>query len=594
MTAVEQFQESVFKATNIKNVIWVDDFFKEDTDREKGVERLKEQIKILCENDDITQLESIPQLAHIDFSAPISIIYNQLPTDAIDVEFILSKFDNIQDDLNEDSFQSFSELFGRHFHFEAMSLTNWNKRKDELVKCKNTLFFVDLDFSKDGGAQDEGKYIIEFLLKNKSDSQYCVLFTHNCQHGSAEEEQRLEVIRQLPGDIKHHTFSVLSKSIFNDENDELGIEFKAPELLKRAFIRKLCCELASSISDEMKKCIDDINNQLNQHSVYELDGSIFHRTLKEGASEFEVLHRLFSLKQSSAVHEIVNSKPDTIEALKRLRSIQKIEFKPQEKEEIKPYLYFKQNYKPGDLFLKLREGEIWTDAVSLNRIHSPLRCGDTFEVTNEGTIQRYVLLEQSCDLIVRDNGERKLNEALLVPFDVIKVNKDKLAYDGHKSLTEVNSLSKFYTISTKRIDESVVIFDFSKSFNVNLNLLDICVFNERGEAIFEAEKEESPSLIFLPGWMEKYNNLFNKLVDKNNENVKIKSFDSICNTLINVTMDNRQGISMKVSENNQTLSMNICRGKRLNSPFVDVLLRKLYAHKTRLPLEHDFADFSWD
>ncbi|MEF1307734.1 hypothetical protein QTO17_38400, partial [Vibrio owensii] len=119
-------------------------------------------------------------------------------------------------------------------------------------------------------------------------------------HGSAEEKQRLEVISQLPDNITHHTFSVLSKSIFNDEDGGSGIGFKAPELLKRAFIRKLCCELASSISNEMKKCIDEINNQLNQHSVYELDGSIFHRTLKEGASEFEVLHRLFSLKQSSA------------------------------------------------------------------------------------------------------------------------------------------------------------------------------------------------------------------------------------------------------------------------------------------------------
>ncbi|MBQ4844886.1 hypothetical protein [Pseudoalteromonas sp. MMG005] len=595
MTAVEQFQESVFKATNIKNVIWIDDFFKEGGQQSQSLERLQEQINVLRENNDTDQLEKFPELEHIDFSAPLPVIKNQLPTDTTVIESILSKLDGTQDDLNKESFESFCQLFEKHFNFEAMSLTSWNKRKDKLIESKNTLFFVDLDFSKDGGAQDEGKYIIEFLLKNKSESQYCVLFTHNCLHGSAEEEQRLEVISQLPDNITHHTFSVLSKSIFNDEGGGSGIGFKAPELLKRAFIRKLCCELASSISNEMKKCIDEINNQLNQHSVYELDGSIFHRTLKEGASEFEVLHRLFSLKQSSAVHEIVKSSPDTIDALRRLRGIQKIEFKPKNAEEREPYKYFKQNYKPGELFLKLREGEIWTDATSLNRIHSPLRCGDTFEVYSEDKNKSYVLLEQSCDLIVRDNGNRKLNEALLVPFDVVNVdNKDKLDYEEHRSLTEVNSLSKFYTISTRRIDGCVVIFDFSKSFNVNLNLLDICVFNDQGEAIFEAEKEECPNLIFLPGWMEKYSVLFDKLVDKTNHNFQIRSLDSICKTLINVTMDNRQGISMRVAEGNQTLSMNIRRRNRLNSPFVDVLLRKLYAHKTRLPLDHDFSDFSWD
>ncbi|MED5325326.1 MAG: hypothetical protein VYE37_03580 [Pseudomonadota bacterium] len=596
MSAVEQFQQSVFDAIDIDRVIWVDDFFRNERLDENLADKLKKEIEIKYESGECEGLDSIPGLEDVDFSDPLAVVIANLPTDPETIETILKQMNSDDTaELNENAFQSFTSLFDKYFEFQSMSLLEWNNRKSELVSLDKTLFFVDLDFSKDGGARDEGKLIVDYILRNSSSSQYCVLFTHNCLHGAAEEKQRLEITSQL-SDVAHHTFSVLSKSIFG-EDDGLGVEFKAPELLKRAFVRKLCSNLAESISIEMKQSVDEIRDQLNQHSIYELDGSIFHRSLKEGASEFDVIHRLFALKQSSAIHELIKEKTELVSDLKKLRDIQKIQFKPQNSDERKPFLYFKSNIKPGEWFSKLRNSEIWTDADSINVIHAPIRCGDTFTVyCDDGSESHYILLEQSCDLIVRDNGMRKLNEALLVPFEIVQVaSNGSISTGDYKNINEVNALSKYHSFSMPGSSSDQIIFDFSNSFNVNLNLLDLCVFNENGEAQFSAEKKICPELIFLPGWLEKYSTLYEKLVDNcGGESPRIKSKENICGTLLNFTLNANQGMNVVICADKNTLSVNVNRGNRLNPPFSDVLLSKLYGHKTRLPLEHDFSDLSWD
>lgn len=596
MNAVKQFQKSVFDAIDIDRVIWIDDFFRDNRGEEDLVGKLKEEIRVRYESANFEGLDEIAGLEEVDFSEPLAVILASLPTEPELIETILNKMNPDEPaELKESSFQSFISLFDEHFEFQSMSLHEWNERKGELVSLDKTLFFVDLDFSKDGGARDEGRIIVDFILRRCLDSQYCVLFTHNCNHGAAEERQRLEITEQL-NDVTHHTFSVLSKSIFG-QDDGLGVEFKAPELLKRAFVRKLCSDLADSISDEMKLSIDKIRDQLNQHSIYELDGSIFHRSLKEGASEFDVIQRLFASEQSSVVHEIVKEKAELISNLKKLRSIQKIQFKPQHADEREPFKYFRSNFKPGELFLRLRNSEIWTNSSSVNSIHAPLRCGDTFTVYNGSEDEfSFILLEQSCDLIVRDNGKRKLNEAFLVPFELVQSDsKGKISTGDYGSLEHVNSLSRYHSFSTPGNNKDNLIFDFAKSFNVNLNLLDLCVFNEDGEASFSAAQRACPDLIFLPGWLEKYAILYEKLVETGeDDSYKVKSIENICGTLLNFTLDASQGMSVKLCTDTNTLSVNIRRGNRLNSPFADILLSKLYAHKTRLPLEHDFSDFTWD
>ncbi|MCK2069271.1 hypothetical protein [Aeromonas caviae] len=599
MTTVEKFQEAVFTNIGIEKVIWIDDFFRDNIEDDQALqEQLYSKIEVLCTADLLDPLQSIGELSEIDFKQPFSIIKSSLPTSPDVVKTILSKLSGSEsEDLNKDTFNNFIALFSRYFEFESMSLKTWNSQKDEIVKNDKTLFFVDLDFSKDGGAVDEGKYIVQYLLTHRLDSQYCVLFTHNCLHGAAEETQRYDIIQGFPEEIRHHTFSVLSKSIFGHD-DRLGVDFKAPEILKRAFIRKLCSELAHSISDAMKQSIDDINNQLNQHSIYELDGSIFYRSVKEGASEFDVLHRLFSLKQTTALHKLIESKTHIISDLKKLRDIQKIQFKPANVDDREPHKFLKTMFKPGELFLQLRESEIWTSSHTINMIHAPLRCGDTFIIQSEGTPEKhYVLLEQSCDLIVRDNGGRKLNEAVLVPFDLVKITKGVITSPGEykdEKLDTINSLSKYYTLATPGTSTDTIIFDFSKSFNVNLNLLDLCVFNTDGSATFHSTQKECPDMIFLPGWMERYHSLYARLVIEDSGTAKIRSKDNICGTHLNFTLDAGEDTRVKLSITDCQLSINIRRGDKLNSPFVDSLLRRLYNHKTRLPLEHDFTDISWN
>ncbi len=594
MNTLEQFQKNVFDTIDIDKVVWIDDYFCKKKENTNLLYLLKENIEIRKFNDDLDALEVIEELSDIDLSDPVEIVIESLPTDNDVLEAIVKKLAiQPQPDLKAEIFDEFKNLFLKYSELSAIPLTEWNNNKEELVKSQKTLFFVDLDFTTEGGSEDEGIGIIEFILNKSLTAPYCVLFTHSCQHGIDEEKQRLSIIEKFTDKNTKASFSVLSKSIFN-KDDALGVDFKAPEFLKRLYLRGLCSQLAESVSTEMKNCIDEVKDQLNQNSIYELDAAIFYKSLKEGASEFDVLHRIFSLKQTSSISHLISSSSDIVEKLKKLRSIQKIQFKPQNLEERKPYIYFQNNIKSGKLFTELRNNEMWSDKESINTIHSPIRTGDVFRCSEKGLEQSFILLEQSCDLVVRDNGTRKLNEATLVPFGFIELNKAKIK-DGElkgKTIFEVNSLSKYLTFQMPGNKDNLVVFDFSKAFNINLNLLDLCVFNYTGKIEFDSSCEKCPELVFLPGWIERYRQLYSKLAVKSKSEVNLRERSEVCTTLTNFSLNEEYGIKVDFDTDSKKLSVNISRERRLNSPFVDVLFRKMYVHKTRLPLEHDFSDVS--
>jgi hypothetical protein len=577
MDTIQHFQESVFDSIDIEHVFWVDDFFSGQVVDVNIEEQFRLIVQSKYELGETEQLASLAELSHLDFSDPVEIILANLPSNPSVLERLVRElgFESTFSDLNSETFNSFMEVLQRRLNVRSMSLRDWSAHKTELLQNNKVLFFVDLDLSRDGGATDEGKYIIQEILRANNESHYCVLFTHNCQHGEDEERQRLEVIDGFAPDVPHHTFSVFSKSVFSRDT-QLPIEFTLPEMLRRVFVRKLGNHLAKLISEEMKRSVDQIVDQLNQCSFYELDASIFNSALSEGGSEFELIHRLYSLQQSLAIKMLVQSKPVAITELVKLRKLQKIRFEPSDPNQREYFLYFKHLFKSSEFFVGLRSNEIWTSGDLINKIHSPLSIGDTFNIKLDGEIEKeYILIEQSCDLMVRKDGTRKLNEGLLVPFErATNVNDGKF------------SDSKFHVFHIPGRPKDAWIFDFSKGFNVNLNLLDLCVFNEDGKAKLDVGSKSCLEYIFLSGWIERFNNLFSKFASDDGE---LKPRSEVCGTVSNFMLDASKGIGIHFSTDNKVLSVDVQRSSRLNSPFVNILLQRLYAHKTRIPLEHDFS-----
>ncbi|OMH39603.1 hypothetical protein [Motiliproteus sp. MSK22-1] len=580
---LESFQSNVFNAINISNIVWIDDYFSKGLEEEQFIDKLKTEITLAHELEETENLRNIEELSDIDFDDPLDVILDSLPSDSATVLQILDKISTTPE-LNQEAFDKFSALFNKHANLEKLSLDEWNKEKEVLIKKDDCLFFIDLDFSNEGAAKDYGKEILKYILNNSDNEPYCVLFTHNCLHGAEEEQQRSDIINGF-NDETPTNFSVLSKSIFN-EGDDLEIDFKAPEILKRAYIRKLCHDLSNSISDELKSSIEEVTESLSQCSIYEIDFSIFRKTISEGASEFDVLHRIYSLNQKKVISNLIKDGSPLVERIRNLRKIESINFQPQNRDEKPYFLFYKDNSTPGDFFKNLRNREMWSDGNSINRIHTPINTGDTFYFNSGGEEYNYVLLEQSCDLMIRDDGSRKLNEAVLIPFESKKFKKND------PKLKEYQGLTKNHVFQSPLDREVYFVFDFSKSINTNINYLDLCVFNSNGELSLHSEDEECSQLVFNDGLLKKYKELRDKFFSPIGSFYLLMPPENICHSVSNMTINGDTCIKVSFDRDSDTVSVNGKRGDRLNSPFTDILLNKLYQHKTRPPLSHDFSDTS--
>lgn len=576
---VNEFKKSVFNAIGIQNVFWVDDRFSEQNDSIKNDYLGEIEARLQAEN--TTELNNFEAFSEIDFQAPFEVIRDSIP---LNDEIISSFYRHLGIEAPDFTKTQFDELikifednaFGKVYKY---NLSTWEKEKGNILTQKEkNLFLIDYNFEEEGRPKDHGKEIIKEILSfSDTSNSYCVLFTSEAQHGKEEEDKRCSIMEEIDEATDTHNFSVLSKSII-DENDEgISLDFKSSEFVKRIFLRKLSAEMMESISEQLSESVKKIRNELSQKSIYEIDSSIFGSSLSEGASELELLHRLFSIKQSEAIYNTLIEDSKLADKLVAFRSVQNIIFDDDTSKKYKKYLS-KLNT-PGAMFSKLREAEIFNKNV--NSIHSPLASGDIFEFTvksdsDSNTTLYYILIEQECDLSVRSNGHRKVKEVRLIPFI-----KETLK---NASLTKRTSESKYHLLKLPTIDNNnhYCVFDFSMSIVVNVNMLELCVYNEDGSLSF-ASNTEQPKLLYLPGWIERYKKLNNILreLGQNNSTTLPEEFN--CFTMFDSDKFN-------ISFEDQKLSLNGKRTKRLNAPFVENLAKDYYIkYKFRSALAHDFT-----
>ncbi|QHB31268.1 hypothetical protein F0T03_03060 [Yersinia canariae] len=576
---VDEFKKSVFKAIEIKNVFWVDDRFSAQNDSIKN-DYLRE-IQARVSAGDLTELSNFAPFSEIDFLAPYEAIKDDIPLDDSVISSFYRSLNIEAPDFTKTQFDELIKIFEENSAGDVhrYNLSKWDKEKSDILnKTDKNLFLIDYNFEKEGRPNDYGKEIIkEILSSSDTRNSYCVLFTSEAQHGKEEEDKRYSIMQEIDESTDTHNFSVLSKSIIDESEDGISLDFKSSEFIKRIFLRKLSTEMMESISEQLSESVKMIKNELSQKSIYEIDSSIFGSSLNEGASELELLHRLFSIKQSEAIYNSLTKDDNLVEKLTAFRSVQSVIFDDVASTKYKTYLS-KLNT-PGEMFSKLRETELFDK--NINSIHSPLSSGDIFEFTiktdeeNTKTLY-YILIEQECDLSVRSSGLRKVNEVRLIPFieETIK----------NKNIDKKEVESKHHLLKLPTIDNNnhYCVFDFSKSIVVNVNILELCVYNSDGELSFTCNSEQ-PKLLYLPGWITKYkkmNDQLNKVIDNPDS-----GFPQELNCF---TMFDKEKFYISLKE--KTFSLNGKRTKRLNNPFVDSLAKEYYInYKFRSALAHDFT-----
>ncbi|MBT0030762.1 hypothetical protein J4H40_15055 [Vibrio alginolyticus] len=594
--AMEQFKQSVFDAIQLDNVIWVDDRFSNKNN--SIVTDYLESIKAMAE----VSPEKISDFPHItangiDVSLPFELWEGTLPTHDEAITDYYNHIEQCKPDFTTTEFNELIELFENNSKgtINKLSLEDWNKQKAQWLSSNNrNMFLIDYNFEHEGESTTYGKIIIEEILK-KADltNIYCVLFTSEADHGKEEEEKRNSIINQLDVGCNNHNFSVLSKSIISDE-EEVCLNFKASEFVKRIFLRKLSSEMVESLSTSLSLSIEELKRDLSQHSIYEIDRSIFSNSLAEGASELELLHRLFTIKQQQSINKLLSNESSIIRKLSSFRSVQTVAFKGAENKKYKNYL--DKVIPVSNKFANLRVEEIFDNAI--NSIHSPLSSGDIFEFSGKN----YILIEQACDLSVRGfNGTRKLKEAILIPFEEREI-KNSTAKEK-ESFSKKVELDKFYLlkIPNHKSNNFYCLFDFSEAITVNINWLDLCVFNTSGTLKIEYSPE-FPDLLHLPGWRIKYKAIVQKLKPYP---VQVQSHYQSVNSILNsspitdlddikrdfaifsMTSDKRFETSVSL----QKLEMQGKRTRRLKESFMELLSRAYFiGYKTRGALGNDFSN----
>ena len=296
-------------------------------------------------------------------------------------------------DYNESAIAEIKGSFGEGMVTTA-STADWKGITAVLNDQKRTLVLVDREFYVDGVAQPLGEDILKDLVRTKLPTAYVVLLTRSVDEDT--EPLRAELADRLC--IPLQDFVVAAKKV----SDEDGrTESRLCESFQILFTHQVCTDLARGIYGVAKETLSTTVRTLGAQSVYDLDRAVFQNSLTEGASELDVLTRIFLLRQRVAVDCKLGVSEEYFDLLSKLRAL-------------RAFAGPLTSAEHGDpaMLAQWRRDEVFDPGERINAAHSPLSCGDVFVRTNSSKV--FVLLGQPCDMAVRFDGGRNTHEAIFV------------------------------------------------------------------------------------------------------------------------------------------------------------------------------------
>lgn len=577
--ALEELKKSVFEAISIDEVIWIDDRF--NSSSTSIDDTYFETIKAAYEAER-DKLESFDAFSEIEWDIPIEqlIADDAFPKEADLIHKFLLHMGIDESDYTKDEFE---EIEGILSELSTSSITNkfsgteWSANKNKFeIPDKRYLILVDINFEKEELPKDHGKTLIkEILQKDCYQNSYCVLFTSETQVGSQEEAERKSIVNDLEAGHTHN-FSVLSKMITNNDTPEgVCVSFKTIDFVRRIFLRKLSVDILDSLTKQLIDNLSDMRKDLGKYSIYELNNTVFNKSLNEGSSEIELFNRFISIQHHQTMYDSLSNDEQIIKNLVNFRSVQSVKLEKVHEE------YIDNLYSSSSEFHSLRLKEIFDSTI--NTFHSPLSVGDIFifptkDDKDQPVNKEYMLISQPCDLIVRGGGERNKPYVTLVGFKRVSKSKNSLQKEQGKPF------HYFTRFPDKEGGSKYLQFDFRDSFIVNANLLDMCVFSKQGELAFNSQEDMS-ELIYLPGWIKRYRTFKEALFDSPSGNVKT-DLPSEYSAFTLIPND-----YMKAEFFGKEVKINGSRVERLRSPFVDDVMKKYFVqYLNRFAFEKDFTE----
>ncbi|MFN0048371.1 MAG: hypothetical protein ACKVOU_04535 [Cytophagales bacterium] len=594
--------QSLLLHLKVEKVFFVDDAIDQDT----GKETFKGIVQSVISSGKLEKLREISILG-IDFKKEESILIDHIDEvwDNIKPGKQLRYFEKVytivgrKEDINDLNVSNNLKEFFKDEQIEFLTPIDWDAKHEQILAAlppeNRIIVLFDQDLKLAGGRYTDQlvqgeQLILELKEKGLEDKVIISLLTHTITQCEDELPKRSEICDKI-STLNVSDFFVLAK-----------VRLEKPEMfadgLKKVSLNSYCENIKARTIEILKEAQNETIKKLENFDTYDFDYTIFKSSYMEGVWEPETLLRITDVIFKDEVRKLMISKnyvTTTNPAICSANEISKLEFKIENP--VNPY---------NERF-KLRHQEIFESGALLNGLRKPIDNGDIFEITDgERKTKKFILVAQECDMMVRsDTGTRGAKIATLLEIETLS-DKQLLAEMKRKYEGEIRKekfLNHFFADRFKLEyfedgSNKTGLIHFSKSNLVDLNVLDLIVFNDLGEATLDLFESTYLESFHNTAWKSRYKLILKEFSAKKEVIEKqYAAIDNIDDPALKKEMQIKfnhlfsfiEKVGIQLSFNSNKFSFGIKRIARLRQPKSKHLLDRYYQHLSRTAELHDFA-----
>ena len=455
------------------------------------------------------------------------------------------------------------EVLGKlpDFEFTTLSHAAWKEQSDSLLndeKASATILLFDRDLSREGGSPDEGLKLLKEV--QAVFTGYCGLITHTVSIG--EEPEAWESLAS-----KHHLapekFVVISKERLNNNPPDY---YGFLGMLRLAAISDRQYIVRSKAWSIFKNSVERAREEVEKLSPLDFDKIVFESSRTEGVSESDTLFRLFCIHMHRIAREQLQVENEFRKAVEKTRRVSAMP------EKIANAL---KNSRESKAAVETQRFEMYEQGDELNNTHAPLELGDIF--TNISNNKQCILLTQPCDLMVRENGKRSHDDKMGRTGTLIELVMDLGKIRGSREEL------RFFHEGTGQSAYA----NFAKAHQVQLSVLDLCVFTADGVAEIDVVDGLCPDLVIEP-WQARFN-LVKKRFKTALENYQLLNQKEVGKPLTSLALPTLStSITIKPEVSANKVKYGIKRVLRLRRPWSSALLTAYSHYMARAAFDHQF------
>lgn len=600
LSATEKL-EQLLQLTNIEEVYYIDDLFEYEP-----LPELVSHAKDLFDAGDITKLNELFDGA-VKTSVPDADIFGNEVENYWEGlgkkarEEVIGKMD--KGAFNKSDYERTDKLKS-YFPPDTIQLVSpdkWEKTLKEIEKKYRSqnkkvliLFDQELKFAEGERFRNGTVTGIELIASARnskaSNNIVCALITHLITEVSKELPARDKLVDDSSNALMKDDFFALTKKRINYPE-------KLCDGIKKVLLNEHCELIKVQATDIIKDAYKQVVDKLHKLDTYDFDHIILRSSYGEGVWEVNTLMRIANNLFDQEIEDLMVKKKfakSINPAIKKSKELSDITFT------------IPANHQPYNEKLTLRHHDIYHAGDRINGLHQPLENGDIFEVY-EGTGKGlYILVAQECDLMMRTNkggkqGERAASTAMLLKLKTYKQQELQQEMEAHFKKAGMvmhyyaNKFQLEYFVPGKK-DVGVVLF--TQEFRVDLDVLDLVVFNADGKALINLIANKFDTDLVSASWEMRYHKLHKHYVKQQKRIVELlKKTDGKLDKPTKQLLVNSIGCGLAPIRNlgkpnvynDDKFEFGIKRVMRLKKDGATYLLDRYYKHLSRKAEPHDFV-----